>query len=86
MQANYLNYIMNKEGLTDKMKREQQNIQQRVQKSHLWGPLLGAFGLVSLLYGFEKLLDRTALVDQPWTLVLLGVFLLLLTGSFYNKL
>jgi hypothetical protein len=47
----------------------------------------GAFGLVSTFYGFEKLIDRVDLfVDNPWILLGTGLFLLVLTGSFYNKL
>ena len=49
---------------------------------------LGAtFGLVSTLYGFEKLIDKVDLfVNNPWILLATGLFLLSLTGSFYNKL
>lgn len=49
-------------------------------------PILGAFGLVSTFYAFEKLLDRTVLVEQPLTMLGIGVALLLLTGAFYQKL
>lgn len=59
-------------------------IWQRVRQ--LITPLLGAFGLVSLFYGFEGVLSNTALVDQPIAMVVLGTLLLLLTGSFYSKL
>lgn len=47
----------------------------------------GAFGLVSTFYGFEKLIDKIDLfVENPWILLGTGLFLLILTGSFYNKL
>lgn len=49
-------------------------------------PLLGAFGLVSTFYGFEKLLDTTELVNHPLELIGTGVILLLLTGAFAKKL
>ena len=45
-------------------------------------PLLGGFGLVSTFYGFEKLLDQTALVNHPLVLISTGIILLLLTGAF----
>ncbi len=49
---------------------------------------LGAtFGLVSTLYGFEKLIDKVQLfVDNPWILLATGLLTLAITGSFYNKL
>jgi hypothetical protein len=49
-------------------------------------PILGAFGLVSTFYGFEKLLDQTDLVNHPIELIATGVVLLLLTGAFAKKL
>jgi hypothetical protein len=45
------------------------------------------FGLVAVLYGFEKLIDRNQLfVENPWFLLILGLVILAITGSFYNKL
>lgn len=45
------------------------------------------FGLVSTLYGFEKLIDRVALfVNNPWILLATGLCTLVITGAFYNKL
>lgn len=49
-------------------------------------PLTGAFGLVTLFYGFEALLGESALSLHPWWMVGLGAVLLLLTGSFFSKL
>ncbi len=49
-------------------------------------PLLGAFGLVSTFYGFEKLLDQTVLINRPVELVIVGVILLLVTGAASKKL
>ena len=47
----------------------------------------GAFGLVCTFYGFEKLIDKTDLFsDNPWILLAAGLTLLIVTGSFYNKL
>lgn len=49
-------------------------------------PLLATFGLVATFYGFEKLLDRTDLINHPWELIGLGIALLLLTGAAARKL
>lgn len=47
----------------------------------------GAFGLVSTFYGFEKLIDRVDLfADNPWILLGTGLGLLIVTGTFYNRL
>lgn len=49
--------------------------------------LTATFGLVSVLYGFEKLIDRVYLfVNHPWILLVFGVGLLMLTGAAYRKL
>lgn len=49
---------------------------------------LGAtFGFVATLYGFEKLIDNIDLfVNNPWILLGVGVTVLYVTGTFYNKL
>lgn len=49
-------------------------------------PLLGAFGVVAVLYGFEKIIDQTILARQPLILLGIGIVILLLTGAFYEKL
>ncbi len=49
--------------------------------------LAGAFGIVSIFYGFEKLIDRVELfTDNPWILLATGVLVLAVSGTFYNKL
>lgn len=49
--------------------------------------LTATFGLVSVLYGFEKLIDRIDLfVNHPWILLVVGIILLLITGAAYRKL
>lgn len=49
--------------------------------------LTATFGLVSVLYGFEKLIDRVELfVNNPWILLITGIVLLLVTGAAYKKL
>ncbi len=54
--------------------------------SRFMTPLTGAFGLVTLFYGFEALLSESSLSLHPWWMVGLGAVLLLLTGSFFTKL
>ncbi len=49
--------------------------------------LMATLGLVSVLYGFEKLIDKVDLfVNHPWILLVFGISLLLLTGAAYKKL
>lgn len=49
--------------------------------------LVVTFGFVSVLYGFEKLIDKIDFfVENPSVLLLLGVVILGLTGAVYKKL
>lgn len=49
--------------------------------------LATTFGLVSTLYGFEKLIDGNKwLSDNPWTLLVVGLGVLIITGAAYRKL
>ncbi|MBU1164267.1 hypothetical protein KKA15_01745 [Patescibacteria group bacterium] len=48
--------------------------------------LMGTFGLVATLYGFEKILDQTFLVEKPFFLLTIGIVILLFTGLLYKKL
>lgn len=48
--------------------------------------LLGTFGLVATFYGFEGIMDRLGLSENPFTLFLIGVSILFFTGSLYKKL
>lgn len=49
--------------------------------------LIGTFGFVSTLYGFEKLIDRIELfVNNPWILLATGVLTLIATGAAMRKL
>ena len=49
--------------------------------------MLGAFGLVATLYGFERLIDKLDfLADNPFILLGIGVLTLVLTGTLYKKL
>lgn len=49
--------------------------------------LLGTFGLVATLYGFERLIDKVDwLADNPVVLLGTGLIVLIITGSLYKKL
>lgn len=48
--------------------------------------LVGVFGVVSTLYGIEKLIDMSPLSGAPWLLLLIGIVLLVITGYLYEKL
>ncbi len=73
---------------------EEKFIEKVVEKRHkaevrfpLIYTLLGTFGFVSTLYGFEKLIDKVDLFsEQPWILLIVGVATLTITGTIYRKL
>lgn len=49
--------------------------------------LLATFGFVSTLYGFEKVIDKVPFFsNHPWTLLVMGISVLALTGAIYKKL
>ena len=48
--------------------------------------LLGTFGFVATLYGFEGIIDTTFFSDHPFLLLVTGLLILALTGSLYKKL
>ncbi len=49
--------------------------------------LLGSFGLVATLYGFERIIDRIEFFsDNPIALFLTGIAVLIGTGSLYKRL
>lgn len=73
------------------IKREEETIIKKrktyAQKYPLLFALGGAFGLVATFYGFEKIIDQIDLfVDKPAILLAVGLTLLIITGTFYNKL
>lgn len=72
--------------IKDIFNEKQASWQRKLSRIPVLGPLLAGFGLVSTFYGFEKILDRTALVNQPDWLLAVGIFTLLLTGAYYRKL
>jgi hypothetical protein len=49
--------------------------------------LLATFGLVSTLYGFERLIDKIDfLSNNPFILLGVGLLTLVVTGTLYKKL
>lgn len=49
--------------------------------------LLGTFGLVSVLYGVQHLFDKVPyLVNNPILALIVGLVVLLITGTLYKKL
>lgn len=49
--------------------------------------LLGAFGVVATLYGFEQTLDDIALFrEMPWIPLGIGIAVLVFTGTLYRKI
>lgn len=69
--------------LEEGLKHEQERVQKRFPFAVT---LTGVVGLVSTLYAVEKLLDMTFLIEKPWYLLILGIFLLAITGLLYKKL
>ena len=48
---------------------------------------LSTFGLVATIYGFEKVIDQIDFFsDNPLMVLIVGVAILVLTGSLYKKL
>lgn len=48
--------------------------------------LLGTFGFVSVLYGFEGLIDEIPFLNKhPALILLVGIISLIFTGSLYKK-
>ena len=60
----------------------------RVERRYpLMTALLVTFGFVSVLYGFEKIIDRIDFfVEHPYVLLTVGLVTLWLTGTVYKKL
>lgn len=49
--------------------------------------IIGTFGFVSTLYGFEKIIDGFPIfVDRPWILLVFGLATLSVTGLALRKL
>lgn len=86
--------VKDKKNFIPFVKAEEKLIEKVVEKRTLAEtkfPLIitmaATFGFVSVLYGFEKMIDRVDLfVNHPWILLILGVAILGVTGSLYKKL
>lgn len=77
-------FVKAEEKLVQNAVRSRESLAQRFP---LFFGLTATFGLVSVLYGFEKLIDRVDLfVNNPWILLVTGIILLLVTGAAYKKL
>ena len=49
--------------------------------------VLTTFGVVAVLFGFERMIMEIAwLNERPWLILLLGLAILTLTGTLYKKL
>lgn len=49
--------------------------------------IIGTFGVVSIFYSFEKIIDQIPLfVNNPWILLVFGMSTLLVTGLALRKL
>jgi len=75
-------------------KREEQILEKALKKRViaerkfplLFG-LLATFGLASVLYSFQRIIDGIDLfVNHPWILFIIGISVLLATGAAYRKL
>jgi hypothetical protein len=56
------------------------------QRFPLLFTLLGTFGLVATLYGFENIMDEIGLSERPFLLLGIGIITLVITGGLYKKL
>ncbi len=74
--------------LEEKLVKELEKKRDRVNKKFpLWTALAATFGVVVIWYGTTKLIDQLPFfVNNPWTLIFIGVFVLVATGSTYKKL
>jgi hypothetical protein len=81
---NFIPFTDKEEKLVEKLTAKRNNAEIRFP---LTFGLLATFGFVSILYGFEKLIDRVGLfVQNPWILLIICIVTLLLTGTAYKKL
>ena len=82
--------IMKKKEQGNLIKQQEQNVikfrDTYAQKYPALFALGATFGLVSILYGFEKIIDRLDFfANNPWVLLATGVTLLLITVACCRK-
>lgn len=77
--------IIDKERLVvERLKLKKRGV---IQRFPLLFTLLGSFGLVSIFYGFEHIIDQNQfLSENPIVLLAMGVGILAFTGTLYKKL
>ena len=68
-----------------------QNLSQKkehvLERFPLLFTILGSFGLVSVFYGFEGIIDKIDIfANNPVILLIFGLSLLIFTGTLYKKL
>lgn len=84
MSKNFIPYTKIEEKIVEKAVQKRESAAERFPL--IFG-LFATFGFVSVLYGFEKLIDRVDLfVNNPWILLTTGLVILLVTGFAYKKL
>ena len=70
--------------LLKKIDRKRENIN---NKFPLWSALAATFGVVSIFYGFEQLINQVPfLANNGWVLLTVGLAILIATGTTYKKL
>lgn len=70
--------------IIEKAKTRRESIAERYP---LTFALIGTFGFVSTLYGFEKIIDNFELfANHPWILLVIGIATLSATGLALRKL
>lgn len=70
--------------VAQKIAEKKENV---VHRFPLLFTLLGTFGLVAVLYGFEGIIDRIDILSRnPIILLIFGVSILIFTGTLYKKL
>ncbi len=70
--------------VVNKLSEKKQSVLQRFP---MLFTLMGTFGLVAVLYGFEGIIDRIDFLSRnPVVLLIVGVFTLIFTGTLYKKL
>lgn len=72
--------------LVHKVFVEQSIIRKALEKHPVLLAVLGTMGVISVFYGFEKLIDQTFLASAPVFLLLLGFLILYFTGLLLKKL
>ncbi len=84
MTKNVIPFTQVEEKIAQKALAERDTLAERFPLSFA---LIGTFGFVSTLYGFEKLIDRVdVFVNHPWILLIIGVATLSATGLALRKL